>query len=352
MTLISVEEYLKHIKPALMKVFKDCIFLLDGASQYAFQDAIDYRACLFTYKYAFSDDSMFWNAVSSAILELGDTEIFVIDTVEEYCQRYTLASDRPLPNLCSSSRAIFSLQGNWGILFDVKRNCFIGGAESFIHSMRKHLPEIYQDYMHTWRVVSAAKCLEKVSPESMKALMKVFKDCIFPICGATSCPFQDAIEARAFLFDDGDGSYLDNPIFWNALSSAILENGDTEIFIIDTVAGFYTKYTLDSDKPLPDLSGSDRAICSLQGNWGILFDIEGIGLIGGSTSFIENIRKDFPEIDDQFSNLLTTWKSSGFTTDNEWLPDTLIHVFGETKGKELLEEARKMDVYRVSNPIA
>jgi hypothetical protein len=195
-------------------------------------------------------------------------------------------------------------------------------------------------------LISAEKCLENISPESLKALMKVFKGCIFPIGGATSCPFQDAIEARAFLFHYADNFYSYNPMFWNALSSAVLEIGDREIFEIDTTDGFYAKYTLDSDKPLPDLRGSGRAICSLQGNWGILFDIEGIGLIGGSTSFINNIRKNFPEIDDQFSNLLTAWKSSGFTTDNEWLPDTLIHIFGETKGKELLEEARKMDVYK------
>jgi hypothetical protein len=47
MTLIPVEEYLEHIKPALLKVFKDCIFPIGGATSFPFHDAIEARAFLF-----------------------------------------------------------------------------------------------------------------------------------------------------------------------------------------------------------------------------------------------------------------------------------------------------------------
>lgn len=193
--------------------------------------------------------------------------------------------------------------------------------------------------------ISVKKYLENGEPSSMIALMKVFKDSIFPMGGATNCPFQNAIEARSLLFAHGSRPFWDNPIFWDSLSSAILEIGDTEIFAINALVGYYSKYVLSSDNPLPNLYSTYIAISSLRGTWGILFDMDGIGVIGGSTTFIDNIRKYFPEIDAQFANLLIDWRNNDYVADNEWLPNTLEHIYGEVKGKELLEEARKMNVY-------
>ena len=202
-------------------------------------------------------------------------------------------------------------------------------------------------------VISEEEYLEHVKP----ALMKVFKDCIYPAFGGTELPFRDAIEARLFVFGYAIEPPLDNPIFWNALSSAILEIGDTEIFVTNTVDESCWKYTLGSYQPLSDLYGSCQAICSLQGNWGILFDFDEVGLIGGPTSFIDNIRKDYPEIDrhiySYFEEIKPTNTSIEYFKEHgkykgdamNWLPETIIHIYGEKKGKEIIEDARKMNIY-------
>jgi hypothetical protein len=203
-------------------------------------------------------------------------------------------------------------------------------------------------------LISVEEYQKNVEP----ALMKVFKDCIFPCTGATSCPFQDSIKSRAFLFAASDNAFYENPIFWNALSSAIIKSGDTEVFEIDTLDDFYRKYSLSSEKSLPEMYSPYRVICSLQGNWGLLFDIDGLSLLGGSTSFINNIRKSFPEIDQQIyyyfkyvKQEIEWYKKNNFYLDNlvswipDWLPDTLIHIYGEKKAQELLNEARKIDLH-------
>ncbi|ELS32439.1 MULTISPECIES: hypothetical protein [Pseudanabaena] len=198
-------------------------------------------------------------------------------------------------------------------------------------------------------VISVEEYLKHIKP----ALMKVFKDCIFPCCGGSEFPFQDTIESRLFIFAHTQNSYTDNPMFWDTLFRAILDLGDTEIFEIDTVQEWCFKYTLGSDQPLPDFDHSYRAICSLQGNWGILFDIDGIGLIGGPTSFIDNIRKGYPEIDQCVYYLFyDMWCPPIYPVDSgepvgkgmDWVPKTIIHIYGEKRGKEILEDARKMNI--------
>jgi len=201
-------------------------------------------------------------------------------------------------------------------------------------------------------LISVEEYIKNVEP----ALMRVFKDCIFPLGGAISCPFHDSIESRVFLFAHTDKPFYENPIFWNTLSSAILELGDTGVFEIDTMGGFYWKYSLSSENPLPNFYSAYRVICSLQGTWGLLFDVDGLSLLGGPTSFINNMRKSFPEIDQQIYYFFedVKWniewsKKNGLYLDNlvswipEWLPETLIHIYGVNKGKELLNEAKKID---------
>jgi hypothetical protein len=189
-------------------------------------------------------------------------------------------------------------------------------------------------------LISEEEYLEHVKP----ALMKVFKDCIYPAFGGTLLPFQDAIEARLFVFGYAIEPPLDNPIFWNALLRAILEE-------------FCWKCILGSDIPLSDLYAENRAICSLQGNWGILFDCDGLGLIGGPTSFIDNIRKGYPEIDRHIYYYLENIKPTNTSIEYfkehgkyegdgmYWLPETIIHIYGEKNGKEIIEDARKMNIY-------
>jgi hypothetical protein len=68
------------------------------------------------------------------------------------------------------------------------------------------------------------------------------------------------------------------------------------------------------------------------------------------------MRKSFPEIDQQIYYFFedVKWniewsKKNGLYLDNlvswipEWLPETLIHIYGVNKGKELLNEAKKID---------
>ena len=198
-------------------------------------------------------------------------------------------------------------------------------------------------------LISEQEYLKHIKP----ALMKVFKDCAFSYSGPTEFPFQDTIESRLFIFADTQNSYADNPMFWDALLRAILDLGDTEIFEIDTLGEHCFKYTLGLDQPCPDLYDSYRLICSLQGNWGISFDIDGVGLIGGPTSFIDNIRKGYPEIDQCVYYLFyDMWSHPIYSVDSgepvgkgmDWVPKTIIHIYGEKKGKEILEDARKMNI--------
>jgi hypothetical protein len=200
--------------------------------------------------------------------------------------------------------------------------------------------------------------VEEYQKNIQPALMKVFKDCIFPGGGSISLPFQDSIEGRAFLFGHADKPFHENLIFWDTLSSAIIENGDTEIFCVDNFHLYACKYNLLSEKLLPDLYSANEVICSLQGNWGLLFDFDGLSLLGGSIDFINKIRKSFPEIDQQINYFFEyekkeiEWAIENKLYTNDpiscipfWLTDTLIHIYGEERAKELLEDARKMGIY-------
>jgi len=183
--------------------------------------------------------------------------------------------------------------------------------------------------------ISNERYLSNVKP----ILMKVFNDSIFYFSENVIYPFCDSIEVSMFLYSHGDKSY-DTQAFWNILRDVILELGDTFV---------YTVCTLDENSDITIIKPNDdcqighssyHAIFSPSGTWGLLSYF-----LGGSQSFINSIRQRFPIIDEQFSDFLINWKDKDYGTDDSWLPELLLRIYGKEKAKELLEEAREMCVY-------
>ena len=86
-------------------------------------------------------------------------------------------------------------------------------------------------------------------------------------------------------------------------------------------------------------------IFSERGNWAIIKNNEGYGLLGGSLEFIESVRKLDPELDRQVYDFLQNWRerkesilNSGGTIYipiESWLPQLLTYIYGEEKATKL-----------------
>ncbi|ELS31457.1 MULTISPECIES: hypothetical protein [Pseudanabaena] len=175
-------------------------------------------------------------------------------------------------------------------------------------------------------------------------LMKVFNDSIFQPSGQIVYPFSSSLEASLFLCAQCKNPF-DTQVFWNTLRNAALNLGDTFIYEVDTLEQYCHIISLEQQGDCTLTHSSWQVKLSPSGAWGLHENMEGFSFLGGSQSFINSIRQACPEIDDQFFEFLTAWKSLDYATDDNWLPEILLRIFGDERAKELLEEARKMDVY-------
>ncbi|MEL4896597.1 hypothetical protein [Crocosphaera sp. Alani8] len=86
----------------------------------------------------------------------------------------------------------------------------------------------------------------------------------------------------------------------------------------------------------------DYIIYSPQGTWGLMISHESHGMLGGSPQFINKIREFVPNLDNQIQLFLQKFQSIKRHIPGarlEWLPGLLTHVYGQKKGKKLLQEA-------------
>jgi hypothetical protein len=175
-------------------------------------------------------------------------------------------------------------------------------------------------------------------------LLKVFNDSIFHFSGNISFPFCASFNEHKFLFAHSENTY-NTKKFWNALRDAVLKQGDICVYEVDSMSEVCHIIKLKTEEDYFATSSSNRAYFSPSCDWGMYEDMDGFAFLGGSQSFIDSIRQACPQIDAQFSEFLREWKSMNYATDNRWLPELLLRLFGEKRAKELLEEAEKMDVY-------
>lgn len=197
-------------------------------------------------------------------------------------------------------------------------------------------------------------------------LLKVFNNSIFTFGKDIVYPFSDSIQAFLFI-ERYANEELDSQAFWNVIRDEILNLGDTFVYRVDTMSEFCYSRKLKKDKDCELEHGSCVAIVSHNGAWGYSGQFDGNSFLGGSYSFIKNIRESIPEIDEEFYNFLadgknsysgsdiswiltllnflTGWKAMNYGSDNDWLTKILIRIYGEERANELFEELKKMGIY-------
>lgn len=169
--------------------------------------------------------------------------------------------------------------------------------------------------------------------------------------------FTPNITARRILYPLS--FYLEQP-FLQALIKAASSVGDTGCYL--------SRPWLDSNEPnhcyipLSELlegyvssPGSEKLIgvqleielfteyClySSQGKWGLLLCYDYYGVLGGSSQFIEQVRRVVPNLDEQVELFLRNYqqeKADGAHLTLNWLPGLLAHVYGQETAKRLLRQ--------------
>lgn len=88
---------------------------------------------------------------------------------------------------------------------------------------------------------------------------------------------------------------------------------------------------------------------SEQGKWGLIVSDTHHGILGGSSGFIELFSKLIPDLDNQVYDFLEDMqdlRTDGSYKKLNWLSGMLIHVYGEKKAHQILEEIEQ----KIHNP--
>lgn len=98
--------------------------------------------------------------------------------------------------------------------------------------------------------------------------------------------------------------------------------------------------------PTVKVYGTNNAIYSPSGKWGILISDEDHAVVGASGDFVATVSNHVAEMDSQVYEFLGYWKEihekrdrPGKRIDLTWLPRQLSHCYGKEKAKTLLEES-------------
>lgn len=75
---------------------------------------------------------------------------------------------------------------------------------------------------------------------------------------------------------------------------------------------------------------------SPRGTWGLRTNDDYFGIIGGTSSFIENIRREIPDLDSQVFDFLKRFRAIGVR--DFWLFDLLAHVYGEAVARSMMQQ--------------
>lgn len=85
----------------------------------------------------------------------------------------------------------------------------------------------------------------------------------------------------------------------------------------------------------------ENAIYSINGTWGIIISHEQHAVVGGPNIFIDALKTNMPDIENQVQEFVSAWKYNRDHLGSEigWLPQLLIHVYGMEKSQKLLINA-------------
>ncbi|AFY68433.1 hypothetical protein Pse7367_0115 [Thalassoporum mexicanum PCC 7367] len=175
-----------------------------------------------------------------------------------------------------------------------------------------------------------------------------------------SSPFTPEVESRAIVYPAHDD--LEDFISVETLVNAAAKVGDQGIYIFAPwdgnfvggskcyvpLAEFIDGYTYGGNKEKSiyyQLGANVHNKCvsflSSNGAWGIMMDLDHVGIIGGSLEFMAEIRKGTPNLDQQVYQFLAELEylvADGYKRAiNEWLPELLTHVYGKKKAKIMTE---------------
>ena len=186
---------------------------------------------------------------------------------------------------------------------------------------------------------------------------KLLFDKVFVSNSAIDEPFSSHIIERLILYRYEP--YLDDLLI-NGLIHAASNLGDTGCYIVHfsqnekTPNYFYI--------PLPELleayegtvtndllNGAefdidywlDYALYSATGKWGLMISHEHHGLLGGSSNFIDEMRKYVPNLDRQVYDFINKYQQmKGLPNVTiEWIPKLLTHIYGKKNAEKMLKEA-------------
>lgn len=85
----------------------------------------------------------------------------------------------------------------------------------------------------------------------------------------------------------------------------------------------------------------ENVLYSPQGKWGIMTSHESHGLLGGTQKFMDEVRRQIPNLDDQVYPFLKLWQhhkthNKGAKTD--WLLGLLTQIYGDESASQMLRE--------------
>lgn len=185
------------------------------------------------------------------------------------------------------------------------------------------------------------------------ALRQVFVD-----EDAFAQPFSPNVAARRIVYPCSQ--YIEPPLA-DAILKAASNLGDTGCYLVDLWAPGETDYFYipfsefvavyfgsgASDKSLGYQTGrslsSESILYSPQGLWGVLISHEWHGMLGGATTFIKDIYRAIPALDNQVYAFIEKRlrKSEGHpfsSTTLKWLPNLLVHTYGRKQAEKIMQD--------------
>lgn len=86
----------------------------------------------------------------------------------------------------------------------------------------------------------------------------------------------------------------------------------------------------------------ENVLYSPQGKWGVMMSHEHHGLLGGSPSFMAEVCRLVPDLEQQVFGFLKYWqywKTQPNSFRADWLPGLLTQVYGQETAEKMLQEA-------------
>lgn len=171
---------------------------------------------------------------------------------------------------------------------------------------------------------------------------------VFRTTNPTDSPFQSHIQTRAIVFPV---EFQFNHAQFHALRSALQSEGEISFYLIYTEKLLLDRRArvhllpVDATNTYYNLTAEHlaTALLSTRCTWGVLCSSESFALIGGATSFINVFFETLGQTRAEHAReFLEAWKMErdAIGAKIDWIPQLLLHIYGEEEARELLAEAR------------